>query len=76
VAGAADPDAGVTIRTAEVFSELVALHVGAGCDDGRVTVDPHHHITDVDGVIAELAALASRDRVLLGGDLPSGEMAT
>src|ERR1035441_6426450 len=69
VAGAADQDARVAVGAAEVFAELVSLHVGAGCHDGGVAVDAHHHVTDIDGFIAELAALAGGDGVLLGRDL-------
>jgi hypothetical protein len=69
VAGAADPDSGVAIGAAEVFAQLVALDVGACGDDGGVAVDAHHHVTHVDGVVAQLAAFAGGNSVLLGGDL-------
>ena len=69
VAGTADPDARVAVGAAEVFAELVTLHVGAGGDDGSVAVDAYYHVTDINGFIAKLAALAGGDGVLLGRDL-------
>ena len=47
----ANPHAGIAIGSAEVFSKLVALHVGASRDHGRIAVDSHHHVADVNGVI-------------------------
>src|SRR5450631_722947 len=69
VAGAADPDSGVAVGTAEVFSELMALNVGPSGHDCHVAIDANHHVAHVDGVVAKLAAFAGRDRVLLCGDL-------
>ena len=68
-AGAADPDAGVAIGTAEIFTELMAFDVGAGGDDRGVAVDANDHFSNVDGFIAKLAAFAGGENVLLGGDL-------
>src|SRR6266700_28530 len=69
VTRAAHPDSSVAIGTAEVLPKLVALHVRPRSDHGSVSVDAHHHIAHVDGVIAKLAALARRDRVLLSRNL-------
>src|SRR5271166_6249076 len=69
---AANPDAGVAVGAAEVFAELMSLHVSASGDDGGVPVEAHDHVADIDGVITKLAALAGRYRVLLGGDLAEG----
>src|ERR1035438_6715978 len=66
---AANPHAGITIGTAEVFPQLMSLYVGPGRYYSGVAVDAHHHVTHVDGVIAKLAALASRESVLLGRHL-------
>src|ERR1700732_898057 len=69
---AADPDAGIAIRSAEIFSELMALHLGAGGDDGGVAIDANHHVGNVHSLIAELAASARTNRFLLGRDLAQG----
>ena len=47
----------------------MAFHIGPGSHDGGVAVDAHHHIRDIDGVVAELGALAGGDGLLLGRDL-------
>ena len=69
VAGAADPYTGVAIGAAEVFAELMAFDVGAGGDDGGISVDADDHVGHVYGLIAKLAALPGGDGVLLGRDL-------
>src|SRR5450755_2258045 len=69
VPAAAHPHAGVAIRAAEVFAKLVTFHIGAGGYDGGVAVEPHHHVAYINRVIADLAALAGGNCVLLGGDL-------
>src|SRR5579859_487167 len=68
-AAASYPDPGVAVGAAEVFAELVALHVGAGRDDGGVAIESNHHVADIDGLVAKLSTLAGGDRFLLGGHL-------
>src|SRR5260370_36628865 len=41
---AADPDAGIPIRAAYIFSEPMALHVGAGGDHNGVSLDANHQV--------------------------------
>src|ERR1700694_3573958 len=65
VPGAAHPHSGIAIGTAKVFAELVALYVCPGRDHGRVPINAIHHVTYIDGLIAKLAALASRQCFLL-----------
>src|SRR5438309_6849225 len=72
VPAAADPDAGIAIRSAEIFSELMALHVGAGGDDGGVAIDANHHVGNIHSLISELAAPTRTNRFLLGSDLAHG----
>src|SRR6266571_1528922 len=64
VPGAAHPHPGVAIGTAEIFAELVTLHVCPGGHNGGVAVDAYYHIADIDGFIAKLATLPSGQRVL------------
>jgi len=66
---AADPDAGIAIGSAEIFAKLVAFDVGAGGNNGGVTVDAHHHIRNIHGFVAKLATAAGGDGFLFGGDL-------
>lgn len=51
-AAAAHPDARVAIGPAEVFAELVALHVGAGGHDGGIAVEADDHVADINGFVA------------------------
>jgi hypothetical protein len=69
VAAAADPDSGVAVGAAEIFTELVASDVGAGGDYGSVAIDSHYHVANVDGVVAELAAFAGGEGILFRGHL-------
>jgi hypothetical protein len=69
MAGFTDPDAGVAIRTAEVFAQLVALDVGARGHDGSISVEADDHVADIDCVVAELSAPPSREGLFLCGDL-------
>src|SRR6202049_403198 len=72
VPAAANPDAGIAISAAEIFSELMALHVGAGGDDSGVAVDANHHVGNIHSLISELAASPRTNRFLLGSDLAQG----
>ena len=69
VSVAANPDASVAIRAAEIFAELLAFHVGAGGDYGGVAIDSHDHIRNIHGFVAELTAAAGSDGLLFRGDL-------
>src|SRR6202050_102893 len=69
VSVAANPDACVAIRSAEIFAELVAFHVGAGRDHRSISVESNHHVSDVHRLVAELPAAAGRDGFLFRSDL-------
>jgi len=58
VAGAAHPDASVAIGTAEVFAELVALHIRARRNHSHIAVNPH---------FAPPSRLPDDGRVKMGG---------
>src|ERR1700716_4531116 len=69
---AADPDAGIAIRSAEIFSELMALHVGAGGDDRHIAIDADDHVGNIHSLISKLAASARTNCFLLSSDLAQG----
>src|SRR5260370_30233237 len=69
---AADPDAGIAIRSAEIFSELMALHVGAGGDHSGVAIDADHHVGNIHSLISQVPASARTNRFLLGSKLTQG----
>src|SRR5260370_19065356 len=69
---AAYPDAGIAIRSAEIFSELMALHVGAGGDHGGVAIDANHHVGNIHSLISQVPASARTNRFLLGSKLTQG----
>src|SRR4029077_6545244 len=58
VSSASDPDSGVPIGAAEVFSELRALYVGTSGYDSGIAVNADNHIGDVNRIVFQLAALA------------------
>jgi len=66
---AAHPDASVTIRPAEIFTQLMAFDVSARSNNGRIAVEADHHVSDVHGLVPELPAAAGRHGFTLGGDL-------
>ena len=49
MSAAADPDACISVGTTEIFAELVASHIGAGGNHGRVAVNAHYHVGHIDG---------------------------
>src|SRR5215469_2155429 len=44
----------------------MALDVGPGGNDGRIPVEAHDHIADIDRFVAELAAFAGGESFFLG----------
>src|SRR5215469_1740168 len=44
----------------------MALDVGTGGNNGRIPVEAHDHIANIDGFIAELAAFAGGESFFLG----------
>src|SRR5260370_37629227 len=58
---AADPDAGIPIRSAEIFSELMALHVGPGGDHSGVAPDAKHHVAKIQSLQSTHPAQAANN---------------
>src|SRR5437588_7592973 len=66
------PDSSEAIGTVEFLSEVYSFHGGSSSHYRGIPVNAHHHVADVDGIIAKLPAFAGCHGVRLCNHLAKG----